>query len=129
VNREAFEKLPPAVQATLRKTVHDAQPWFTDTMKQEDGETIRNITGKLTITSATAEDAAKAATTMAPYWDEWAKAAAAMPSRPWGRCAPRSGDRMAATRHEPSPGRAPLSHRGTAEGRSSGPASSSASRR
>jgi TRAP-type C4-dicarboxylate transport system substrate-binding protein len=73
-NAEAFNKLSPELQDKLRKAAQEAAKWNQDTMKQEEADTVKILAGAgYTITTATSEEAAKVATTMQPYWDEWAK--------------------------------------------------------
>jgi TRAP-type C4-dicarboxylate transport system substrate-binding protein len=73
-NKEAFEKLSPALQAKLRKVAQDGAKWNQDTMRTEEAESVKTlIAAGFTMTTATPEDSAKVADTMKPYWDSWAK--------------------------------------------------------
>ena len=73
-NAEAFNKLSPDLQAKLRKAAQDAAKWNQDTMQQEEAASVKTLTDAgYTMTTAKAEEAARVADTMKPYWDEWAK--------------------------------------------------------
>jgi TRAP-type C4-dicarboxylate transport system substrate-binding protein len=73
-NAEAFNKLSPALQAKLRKAAQDAAKWNQDTMQQEEAASVKTLTDAgYTMTTAKAEESAKVADTMKPYWDDWAK--------------------------------------------------------
>src|SRR5204863_226911 len=73
-NAEAFNKLSPDLQSKVRKAAGDGAKWDQDTMKTEEAETVKVLTAAgYTMTTATPEEAAKVASTMQPYWDEWAK--------------------------------------------------------
>ena len=73
-NTEAFNKLSPDLQAKLRKAAQDGAKWNQDTMRTEEADTVKILTAAgYTMTTAPAEDAAKVADTMKPYWDDWAK--------------------------------------------------------
>src|SRR5215470_16004057 len=48
--------------------------WNQDTMQTEEAASVKTLTDAgYTMTTASAEDAAKVADTMKPYWDDWAK--------------------------------------------------------
>ena len=73
-NAEAFNKLSPDLQAKLRKAAQDAAKWNQETMQQEEAASVKTLTDAgYTMTQAKADEAAKVADTMKPYWDEWAK--------------------------------------------------------
>jgi TRAP-type C4-dicarboxylate transport system substrate-binding protein len=73
-NTEAFKKLSPDLQTKLRKAAQDGAKWNQETMRTEEADTVKILTAAgYTMTTAPAEDAAKVADTMKPYWDEWAK--------------------------------------------------------
>jgi TRAP-type C4-dicarboxylate transport system substrate-binding protein len=75
VNKAAFDKLAPDVQAKVRKIVTDMTPPITEVMAQEEGELTQKMAdGGMIVTQENAEDRAKAEKLMAAYWDEWAKA-------------------------------------------------------
>lgn len=74
-NTAAFNKLPPADQAALRKAAQTAAQWNTDTMRTDDDGNLKLLAdAKFIDTEPTTADAAKAAATMLPYWNDWAKA-------------------------------------------------------
>jgi TRAP-type transport system periplasmic protein len=74
VNKEAFDKLSPDAQGTIRKAVAETTPWITATMAQEEDELTRKMAdGGMVVTPQRPEDVAAAEKAMAPYWDEWAK--------------------------------------------------------
>src|SRR5712672_4859538 len=73
-NAEAFKKLSPELQAKLRKASEAAAKWNQETMQQEEAASVKTlIDAGYTMTTAPAEEAAKVADTMKPYWDDWAK--------------------------------------------------------
>ena len=75
VNKAAFDKLTPDVQAILRKTVSDSMGKFTaDMLAEEDNLTRKMQDGGMVVTPGTDADAAEAIKRMQPQWDEWAKA-------------------------------------------------------
>ena len=52
----------------------DAAKWNQETMQQEEAASVKTLTeAGYTMTTAKAEEAAKVADAMKPYWDEWAK--------------------------------------------------------
>jgi TRAP-type C4-dicarboxylate transport system substrate-binding protein len=74
VNKEAFDKLPPATQKLLRDAASEAATWAIQEMqKQEDEYTAQFATKGLVLAAATAEDIKRATDTMRPYWEDWAK--------------------------------------------------------
>ena len=74
-NTEAFNKLTPALQGTLRKVAQDAARWDQDTLQQEEANSTQVLSDAgYTFTKATPDDVSRAVTAMTPYWDEWAKA-------------------------------------------------------
>ena len=73
-NAEAFNKLSPDLQTKLRKAAQDAAKWNQDTMQTEEAASVKVLTDAgYVMTTAPAEEAAKVADTMKPYWDDWAK--------------------------------------------------------
>ena len=73
-NAEAYNKLSPELQAKLRKAAQDIAKWNQDTMQTEEAASVKVLTDAgYVMTNAKAEEAAKVADTMKPYWDEWAK--------------------------------------------------------
>ena len=73
-NTEAYNKLPPNLQATLRKVAEDAARWDQETMQKEEAESVQLLTAAgYTFTKTTPEETARAVEAMKPYWDEWAK--------------------------------------------------------
>jgi TRAP-type C4-dicarboxylate transport system substrate-binding protein len=74
VNKGAFEKLPTAAQAKLRKAVADNAPWITDQLRNEENEATEMLAkGGITVVAGKSDDVASVAKQMASYWDEWAK--------------------------------------------------------
>jgi TRAP-type C4-dicarboxylate transport system substrate-binding protein len=74
VNKAAFDKLAPDVQAKVRKIVTDLTPSITEAMaKEEEALTKKMAAGGMVVTEEKPEDRAKAEKLIAPYWDEWAK--------------------------------------------------------
>ena len=73
VNREAFEKLPPATQKILRDAGADAASWATTEMqRQEDEVTAQFGREGMVLTAANPADIKEATERLRPYWDEWA---------------------------------------------------------
>ena len=73
-NTEAYNKLSPDLQGKLRKAAQDAAKWNQETMQEEEAASVKTLTDAgYTMTTAKAEEAAKVAETMTPYWDDWAK--------------------------------------------------------
>jgi TRAP-type C4-dicarboxylate transport system substrate-binding protein len=74
VNRSAFEKLAPDVQAKLRALVAETVPWTTSQLKNDEGTVTQHLAaGGITMTAAKPEDVESARKLLMPYWDEWAK--------------------------------------------------------
>lgn len=75
VNREAFEALPAATQALLRKGVAAADASMTATMADEEESLTDGLRKEgMVVTVADPADVVEAGKRLAPYWDEWAKA-------------------------------------------------------
>jgi TRAP-type transport system periplasmic protein len=75
VNRDRFEKLPPDVQAKVRKIIDANLPLITKAMQdEEDGLTKKFAEGGMTITEESPQDVSDAVEVIAPFWEEWAKA-------------------------------------------------------
>lgn len=73
VNREAFEKLPPATQKILRDAGATAASWATTEMQhEEDDVTARFGKEGMVLTDASPADVKEATEKLRPYWDEWA---------------------------------------------------------
>jgi TRAP-type C4-dicarboxylate transport system substrate-binding protein len=73
VNREAFEKLPPASQQILRDAAAESAAWATAAMQhEEDEDTARFGKEGMVLTAASPEDIKEATEKLRPYWDEWA---------------------------------------------------------
>ena len=126
-NAEAFNKLSPDLQAKLRKAAQDAAKWNQDTMQTEEAASVKTLTDAgYTMTTAPAEEAAKVADTMKPYWDDWAKSRGPTWSRRSARCARRSaGERCrpaGVPRCRPTARRQAIWSRRSAKARSSGSA-------
>lgn len=74
-NTEAFNKLSPALQGTLRKVAQDAARWDQETLAKEEADSTKILSDAgYTFTTAKPEEIARAVATMKPYWDEWANA-------------------------------------------------------
>jgi len=74
-NAEAFGKLPPDVQKELVESTRKHGAWVTATYVEQElqfKEEYKKL--GMVITEASKDDAGKAVTLMAGYWDEWAKA-------------------------------------------------------
>jgi TRAP-type C4-dicarboxylate transport system substrate-binding protein len=73
VNREAFEKLPPATQKILRDSGADSATWASAEMQRVEDEVTAQF-GKegMILTAATPEEIKEATEKLRPYWDEWA---------------------------------------------------------
>lgn len=73
-NTEAFNKLSPELQAKLRKVAQDIAKWNQDTMRQEEADSVKTLTGMgYVFTKAKPEEVARAVEAMKPYWVDWAK--------------------------------------------------------
>jgi TRAP-type transport system periplasmic protein len=73
VNKEAFEKLPPAMQAQVKEIALRLAPTTTAQLAKEEGEVLeKHKAAGMVITEPTTEELAQASKRMAPYWDEWA---------------------------------------------------------
>jgi len=73
VNREAFEKLPPATQKIIREAAADSVNWATAEMQRvEDDVTAQFGKEGMILTAASPEDIKDATDKLRPYWDEWA---------------------------------------------------------
>ena len=74
VNKAAFDKLKPDLQAAIRKLAKDNTRQITDTLvAQNDKVTKDLVAGGMTLTTPTDADMEAALKTMVPYWDTWAK--------------------------------------------------------
>jgi len=73
-NKDRFAKLPPDVQAKVKKIVKDNMPLITSAMENdEDNLTKKFAEGGMTVTVPTQADQDEAAKIVASFWDEWAK--------------------------------------------------------
>src|SRR5882762_7063553 len=73
-NKDRFAKLPPDVQAKVRKIVKDNMPLITSAMENdEDNLTKKFAEGGMTVTEPTQADQDEAAKIVASFWDDWAK--------------------------------------------------------
>ncbi len=73
-NKDRFAKLPPDVQAKVKKIVTDNMPLITSAMENdEDNLTKKFAEGGMTITEASKADQDEAAKIVASFWDDWAK--------------------------------------------------------
>lgn len=73
-NKERFGKLPPDVQAKVRKIVADNLPLITAAMEAEEEVLTKKFAdGGMVITRAAKADAEQGLKLVAPYWDEWAR--------------------------------------------------------
>jgi TRAP-type transport system periplasmic protein len=74
-NTEAFNKLSPALQATLRQTAQDAGRWDQETLAKEEAASTKVLADAgYTFTTAKPDEVTRAVAAMKPYWDEWANA-------------------------------------------------------
>jgi len=74
VNKEAFGKLPPAVQASIRANVAKVAPTITDRLHRTESEAVDEFRKRgMIITEATGADVAEATKRMSEVWAEWAK--------------------------------------------------------
>ncbi len=74
-NTDAYNKLPPGLQAKLRETAQMAARWDQDTMKTEEAESVQLLkSAGYTFTNARPDEIARAVDAVKPYWDTWAKA-------------------------------------------------------
>jgi TRAP-type C4-dicarboxylate transport system substrate-binding protein len=74
-NTEAYGKLSPGLQATLRKVSRDAGRWNQETMRTEEAASQKTLgDAGYVLTPAKPAEISRAVSTMTPYWDEWAKA-------------------------------------------------------
>ena len=74
VNRDRFNKLPPDVQAKVRKIVTDNMPLITRAMETEEEELTKKFADSgMVVTRQNKADVEVGMKTAAPYWDEWAK--------------------------------------------------------
>ena len=75
VNKTAYDKLTPEVQAKLKKIVSETAPWITEELRREEDEATAQLAkGGITMAAAKPDDSEAAIKAMTPYWDEWAKA-------------------------------------------------------
>jgi TRAP-type C4-dicarboxylate transport system substrate-binding protein len=73
-NKDRFAKLPPDVQAKVKKIVKDNMPLITSAMENdEDTLTKKFAEGGMIVTIPTQADQDQAAKIVASFWDEWAK--------------------------------------------------------
>jgi TRAP-type transport system periplasmic protein len=73
VNKEAFGKLPPAIQAQIKEIAARLAPTTTAQLAKEEGEVLaKHKAAGMVITEPTAEEISQASKRMAPFWDEWA---------------------------------------------------------
>lgn len=73
VNKERFNRLPPDVQAKVRKIVSDNMPLITNAMQsEEEALTKKFADGGMVITRESKVDLEQGMAVISPYWDEWA---------------------------------------------------------
>jgi TRAP-type transport system periplasmic protein len=73
VNREAFEKLPPATQKIVRDAAAESVTWATAEMQRVENDVTAQFGKEGMILTAASPEAIKDATDkLRPYWDEWA---------------------------------------------------------
>src|SRR5215468_5027993 len=73
-NKDRFAKLPPEVQAKVKKIVKDNMPLITSAMENdEDNLTKKFAEGGMTVTEPNQADLDEAAKVVASFWDDWAK--------------------------------------------------------
>lgn len=74
VNKERFEKLPPDVQAKVRKIINDNMPLITKAMKDEEEVLTKKFAeGGMTITEEDPKDIDAGTKAISAYWQDWAK--------------------------------------------------------
>jgi len=74
VNKDRFDKLPPDVQAKVRKAFDENLPHITEAMEgEEDGLTKKFAEGGMTMTTPTQADIDEATKVISSYWQQWAK--------------------------------------------------------
>lgn len=74
VNKQAFDKLTPALQSKVKEIAVRLAPSTTEQIGSEESEITAKLKAKgMVITEPTASEVATAAKDMAPYWDKWAK--------------------------------------------------------
>ncbi|HEX5455209.1 MAG TPA: TRAP transporter substrate-binding protein DctP [Stellaceae bacterium] len=76
VNKDAFDKLSPATQKTLRDIVAKTVPNFTGQMQRQDDDLTEKMVKEngMVLTQPKPEEIAEATKAMAPFWESWAKA-------------------------------------------------------
>ncbi|MBM6595321.1 TRAP transporter substrate-binding protein DctP [Microvirga pudoricolor] len=73
VNKAAFEKLSPEVQAKIRQAVKNIAPSTTEQLFKEESEVTANLKSKgMTITEPTQAEIDEVTKLVSPYWNEWA---------------------------------------------------------
>lgn len=74
VNKAAFDKLSPEVQADLRKLVEKNTNEITATLSAKNDSVTKDLAkGGMVLTEPSDADAAEALKVMKPYWAQWAK--------------------------------------------------------
>jgi TRAP-type C4-dicarboxylate transport system substrate-binding protein len=74
VNKDAFAKLSPDVQAKVRRIVQDNMPLITAGMASEEEELTQKMAAAgMNVTPEKAADVEEATKLITPYWEEWAK--------------------------------------------------------
>jgi len=75
VNAEAFAKLPPDVQAKVRKIVADAMPQVTQALLDDEETFTKKFQAEgIIVTLPKPEDVKEVGAQFAPFWETWAKA-------------------------------------------------------
>ena len=75
VNKEAFDKLPPATQQIVKAAGAKQTAWAVQEMQRlEDEVTAQFAKEGMITTAATPAEIQEATEKLRPYWDEWAKA-------------------------------------------------------
>jgi TRAP-type C4-dicarboxylate transport system substrate-binding protein len=73
VNKAAFDKLSPEVQAKIRASVKSIAPSTTEQLFKEEGEVTASLKAKgMTITEPTQAEIDEVTKLVSPYWSEWA---------------------------------------------------------
>lgn len=74
VNKDTFDKVPPALQAKIRDIVKREAAWILNGLATEEEELTKKMSDSgLVVTEERAEDVAEAGQKLASYWDDWAK--------------------------------------------------------
>mgnify|MGYP002403178311 CR=1 FL=1 len=75
-SKEAFDKLSPEVQETVRRLTREAGVWITDTLAAQEDEMTQKLVSEHGLVNTIADEAtvAKLQANMPSFWEDWAKA-------------------------------------------------------